>query len=54
MTPDDRERMHILCQRLAVEEGHSEFTKLVEEMNELLAREESRLKQDRVRPKKSD
>jgi hypothetical protein len=42
MTPDEREQMAILCQRIAVEKDHDTFTKLVEELNELLARKERR------------
>jgi hypothetical protein len=42
MTPDERERMAILCQRIAVEKDHDTFTKLVEELNDVLARKEQR------------
>ena len=43
MTPDERERMAILCQRIAVEEDPNKFTELVDELNKLLERKEARL-----------
>ena len=36
MTPDERERMHILCERIAKEENHGKFVSLVQELNDLL------------------
>ena len=43
MTPDERELMAILCQRIAVEQDRMKFTKLVDELNELLEKKEHRL-----------
>lgn len=43
MTPDEREKMHILCQRIAVEKDHQKFTQLVDQLNELLEQKEARL-----------
>ena len=39
VTPEERERMAILCGRIAKEQDPREFTKLVDELNELLAKE---------------
>jgi hypothetical protein len=36
MTPDERERMQILCERIAEERNSETFTKLLQELNELL------------------
>jgi len=36
MTPDERERMAILCQRIATEQNPESFDKLVQELNDLL------------------
>jgi hypothetical protein len=44
MTPDEREQMFILCQRLAVEEDLREFSKYVVQLNALLD-----LKSDRIK-----
>jgi hypothetical protein len=43
MTPDERERMNFLCERIAKEQDHTEFSKLVQELNDLLERKEHRL-----------
>jgi hypothetical protein len=43
MTPDEREKMHILCQRIAVEKDRQKFTELVDQLNELLEQKEARL-----------
>jgi len=44
MTPDERERMHILCERIAKEQDSDKFVKLVQELNDLLEHKEQRLK----------
>ena len=44
MTPDERERMHILCERVAKEQDSDKFVKLVQELNDLLEHKEQRLK----------
>jgi hypothetical protein len=43
MTPDERERMHILCERIAKEQDHERFVKLVQELNDLLEHKEQRI-----------
>jgi hypothetical protein len=43
MTPDERERMNILCERIAKEQDHTKFVKLVQELNDLLDHKEQRL-----------
>ena len=43
MTPDERERMHTLCERIAREQNHEKFVKLVQELNNLLENKEHRL-----------
>jgi len=43
MTPDERERMHILCERIAKAEDHNRFVKLVQELNDLLDQKRRRL-----------
>lgn len=43
MTPDERESMAILCQKIAVEQDRIRFTELVDELNKLLERKEARL-----------
>jgi len=36
MTPDERERMAILCERIAKEQDPRKFTQFVQELNALL------------------
>jgi hypothetical protein len=38
MMPDQREQMHILCQRLAVEHDRKKFIEYSDQMRELLER----------------
>jgi hypothetical protein len=47
MTPDERERMTALCNRIAVEENHQKFMQLVLELNDLLSRKEHRMEGDK-------
>ena len=35
--------MHFLCERIAKEQNHDQFLKLVQELNDLLERKEHRL-----------
>ena len=35
MTPDERERMKMLCERIAKEQEQNAFMKLVQQLNEL-------------------
>lgn len=44
VTPDERERMAILCERIATEQDRQKFTQLVDELNELLDRKDERLR----------
>jgi len=43
MTPDDRERMYQLCSQIEKEQDHHRFLRLIEELNNLLERQEQRL-----------
>ncbi len=43
MTPEERERMNLLCELIAKEQDHQKFVKLVQELNDLLDHKESRL-----------
>lgn len=43
MDAEERERMNQLCMRLQNEKDHQEFSKLLQELNELLDRKEQRL-----------
>jgi hypothetical protein len=43
MRPDERERMYHLCALIEKEKDHHRFLKLIEELNELLERQEQRL-----------
>lgn len=43
MTPDERERMTTLCQRIATEQDRDKFTQLVKELNDLLSVKDHRL-----------
>lgn len=38
MTPDEVERMKVLCQQIAVEEDQNTFSQLIAELNGLLER----------------
>lgn len=44
MTPEERERMMYLCQRIQEEQDRPKFMELVKELLELMERKESRLK----------
>jgi hypothetical protein len=43
MTPDERERMAILCERIATEKDPRKFTNFVDQLNELLEQKQFRL-----------
>jgi len=49
MTPDEKERMLVLCERIAKEQNHDKFVKLVQELNDLLEHKEQRL-EDTTKP----
>jgi hypothetical protein len=44
MTPDEREKMHILCQRIATEKDPDRFDKLIKELNDLFDGKHERLR----------
>jgi hypothetical protein len=43
VTPEERKRMDVLCQQIAVERDHDKFIQLVRELNDLLEEKEQRL-----------
>ena len=43
MTPEERERMNNLCERIVKEQNHDVFVKLVQELNDLLDHKQQRL-----------
>ena len=43
MTSEERERMHALCQQIAVEQDRSKFDALIRELNDLLERKHKRI-----------
>jgi hypothetical protein len=43
MTPGERERMAVLCERIAKEQNRHKFTELVQELNDLLDLKDRRL-----------
>jgi len=45
MTPDEREQMHILCERIAKERDLEKFLRFVGGLNNLLKHKEQRLAQ---------
>lgn len=45
MTPEEREELNRLCQQITVERDRETFTRLIEQLNELLARKEHRLEE---------
>jgi hypothetical protein len=51
MTPDERERMQVLCEQIAKEENRERFTNLVHELNELLENKVQRLDHPASPPK---
>jgi len=50
MTPEERERLAFLLQRIQEEKDHAKFLLLITEFNELLARKERRLAQQPANP----
>jgi hypothetical protein len=51
MTPEELAEMNQLCQRIATEQNHDTFTKLIQQLNELLCRKDRRLEErDRHKP----
>ena len=43
MTPDERERMAILCERIAKEQDRMKFAEFVQQLNDLLDTKDRRL-----------
>jgi hypothetical protein len=51
LTPEERERMTTLCQRIASEQDRNIFTQLVKELNDLLSAKDHRLEEKQNKPK---
>lgn len=51
MTPEERERMSALCQRIATEQDRDIFSQLVKELNDLLSVKDHRLEEKQNKPK---
>ncbi|HKU24356.1 MAG TPA: hypothetical protein VJQ54_02730 [Candidatus Sulfotelmatobacter sp.] len=51
MTPEERERMAALCQRIATEQDRDLFTELVQELNDLLSVKDHRLEERQKKQK---
>jgi hypothetical protein len=45
MTSEERAEMIRLCQQIAVEQDRDTFTKLIQELNDLLSRKDHRLEE---------
>lgn len=45
MTPEEREELNRLCQKIAVEHYHEVFTNLIQQLTELLSRKDRRLEE---------
>lgn len=45
MTQEERAEMDRLCHEIAVEQDHDQFSKLLEQLNELLSRKDRRLEE---------
>jgi hypothetical protein len=43
MTPEENERMNVLCRQIQTEKDQQKFTVLIEELNQLLAKKDERL-----------
>jgi hypothetical protein len=52
MTPDEREQMHILCERLAKEKERDKVLHWVQQLNDLLRQKERRLVGSEVNPER--
>jgi hypothetical protein len=52
VTPEERERMAALCQRIATEQDRDLFTQLVQELNDLLSVKDQRLEERQKNPKR--
>jgi hypothetical protein len=50
VTPDERERMHILCERIAKEQDQKKFSELVSQLNDLLDNKGQRLEPRSTKP----
>jgi hypothetical protein len=50
MTPDDQEQIDILCAQIATEQDQEKFVKLVQQLNDLLDRENA----DRTNPDRNN
>ena len=45
MSPEEKERMELLCKQIQIEKDLQKFNQLVDELDELLATKENRLGQ---------
>lgn len=43
MTPEEQDRMQVLCERITKEQDQEKFVKLIQELNDLLDRKTQRL-----------
>jgi hypothetical protein len=50
VTPDERERMHTLCERIAKEQDQKKFSELVSQLNDLLDDKGQRLEPSSTKP----
>jgi hypothetical protein len=50
MTPEERERLKILCDQITTEQDHEKFVKLVQELNDLLEHKDQRLERFPIKP----
>ena len=51
MAPDERERMAILCERIAKEQDYDKYKNCVGELNQILKRKEARLASTKLKAK---
>jgi hypothetical protein len=50
MTPDESEHMRSLCEQIAKEQDREKFTKLIQELNNLLEHKERQVERPRADP----
>ncbi len=49
MNPEELDRLKFLCEQIAVEQDHSKFVKLVQELNDFLEHKGQRLEQGQLK-----
>lgn len=52
VTPDEREHMHILCERIAKEKDQKKFSELVSQLNDFLDETVQRLEPSSTKPER--